>query len=106
VSASPAGAPAAEQATYVIVSWKDIPAAVEARDATDSVTLSLSDRFQALIDSVAMQFGLEGSDAYLEHWQRSEPRARSGSARGVAEAVVAELEERFPEFIGRAFRGV
>jgi hypothetical protein len=94
------------RSTYQVIAWKDIPAIVEVRDARDTVTRSLSDRFQALIDSVAMQFGLEGSDAYLEHWQRSEPRARSGSARGVAEAVVAELEERFPEFIGRAFRGV
>jgi len=51
-----------------------------------------------------MQLGLEGTDAYLEAWRRSEPQARAGSAREVAEAVAAELEGRFMEFTGRAFR--
>ncbi len=91
-------------ATYVIVSWKDIPAVVEAQDAAGSVTRPLSERFQALIDSVAMQLGIESSDAYLEHWGRSEPQDRAGSAHEVAEAVTAELEDRFPDVIARAFR--
>jgi hypothetical protein len=91
-------------AQYVIVAWREIPSVVEARDATEAVTIPLSDRFQALIDSAAMQLGLEGSDAYLEAWARSEPQARAGSAREVAEAVAAELEGRFMEFTGRAFR--
>ena len=91
-------------ATYRIVAWRGIPASVEAADGTDSVTLQLSERFQALIDSVAMQLGLQESDAYLEEWQRGAPQERRGTAREVAEAVVAELEARFPEFIGRAFR--
>ena len=42
-------------ATYRIVAWKGIPASVEAEDGTDSVTLQLSERFQMLIDSAAMQ---------------------------------------------------
>jgi len=91
-------------ATYQIVAWRDIPASVEARDGTASVTLQLSERFQALIDSVAMQLGLQDSDAYLEAWTRGAPQERPGTAREVAEAVAAELEDRFPEFIGRAFR--
>jgi len=91
-------------ATYQIVAWRDIPSGVEARDATDSVTVQLSDRFQMLIDSVAMQLGLQDSDAYLEAWTRGAAQERPGSARAVAETVAAELEDRFPEFIGRAFR--
>ena len=91
-------------ATYRIVAWRDIPAGVEARDDADSVALQLSERFQALIDSVAMQLGFQESDAYLEAWTRAEPLERPGTAREVAEAVAAELEDRFPEFIGRAFR--
>lgn len=91
-------------ATYRIVAWRGIPASVEAADGTDSVTLQLSERFQALIDSVAMQLGLLDTDAYLGEWTRVATRERPGTAREVAEAVAAELEERFPEFIGRAFR--
>jgi hypothetical protein len=90
-------------ASYRIIAWKDIPATVEARDDVDSVTLPLSDRFQALIDSVAMQLELADEDAYLEHWGTTDGE-RSGSAREVVAAVVAELEERFPEFTARAFR--
>jgi len=90
-------------ATYEIVAWREIPAVVEARDGARSVTRPLSERFQALIDSVAMQLGLESSDAYLAEWTRSAAAERPGTAQEVAEAVAAELEDRFPEFIGRAF---
>ena len=44
-------------ASYQIVAWKGIPASVEARDAQETVTVALSERFQMLIDSVAMQLG-------------------------------------------------
>ena len=90
-------------ATYQLVSWKGIPASVEARDADGTVTVTLSERFQMLIDSVAMQLGLHDSDAYIELWARESPVDRAGTAREVAEKVAAELEERFPTFIGQAF---
>jgi hypothetical protein len=90
-------------ARYQIVSWKGIPASVEARDEDGTVTVALSERFQMLIDSVAMQLGVHDSDAYIELWAREPVEERAGAARTVAEAVAAELEERFPTFIGRAF---
>ena len=91
-------------ATYQIIAWKDVPAMVEARDETETVTRSLSDRFQQLIDSVAMQLGLQDQDAYLDLWARSAAQERPGRAAEVADAIVAELEARFPEFISHAFR--
>jgi hypothetical protein len=91
-------------ARWEIVAWQDIPAAVEVRDDAGQVTLQLSERFQALIDSVAMQQGLEGSDAYLEQWRKLPGGERPGAARDVGEAVVAELEARFMDYIGRAVR--
>ena len=90
-------------ARYQIIAWKDVPAMVEARDATDTATRQLSDRFQQLIDSVAMRLGLQDQDAYLDLWARSDPQERSGSAAEVAEAVAAELEAQFSDFIARAF---
>ena len=90
-------------ATYRIIAWKGIPASVEAGDGTESVTVQLSERFQLLIDSVAVQLGLHDSDSYLELWSRGEPQRRPGTAHEVADAVAADLENRFPEFIGRAF---
>ena len=90
-------------ARYRIIAWKDIPASVEARDDADQVTLQLSERFQALIDSLAMQGGAHDQDAYLEHWGSTDGE-RSGSAREVGAAIAAELEERFPEYIALAFQ--
>jgi len=91
-------------ATYRIVAWRGVPASVEVSDATESVTRQLSERFQMLIDSAAMQLGIHESDAYIEQWTRGEPEERAGTAQEVADAVVTELENRFPEFIGQAFR--
>jgi hypothetical protein len=90
-------------ATYQIVAWKGIPASVEARDGDDAVTVALSEKFQLLIDSVAMQLGLHDSDAYIALWTREAPQERPGGAREVAAAVAADLEARFPTFIGSAF---
>ena len=90
-------------ATYRVIAWKGIPASVEAQDGVESATVELSERFQMLIDSVAMQRGLHGSDEYLDSWVRGEPLARAGTAREVADAVAAELEGRFAEFASRAF---
>jgi hypothetical protein len=93
----------AAMATYEIISWRGVPAIVEARDEQGAVTRPLSDRFQMLIDSAAMQLGLQGSEEYLEQWSRSSALERTGSAEQVADAVAADLEGRFPEFIGQAF---
>jgi hypothetical protein len=90
-------------ATYELIVWRSIPAVVEARDQAGVVSRPLSDKFHMLIDSVAMQLGLEDSAAYLEQWSRSAPAERSGSAREVADAVAEELEASFPTFIGQAF---
>jgi hypothetical protein len=79
---------------------------VESRDEREQVTLSLSDRFHQLVDSLAMQQGIHDEGAYLEHWRRAEAEVRPGGAREAGEAVVAELEGRFTEFVARAFRGV
>jgi hypothetical protein len=91
-------------ASYEVISWRGVPTVIEARDDHGTVTRSLSDRFQTLVDSVAMQLGLAESDAYLEAWARSTPAERAGTAEEVAEAVAADLEGRFPEFIAKAFR--
>ena len=90
-------------AQWEIVAWRDIPAVVEARDDAGQVTLSLSDKFQSLIDSVAMQLGVHDEDAYLEHWGATDGD-RPGTARDVSAAIASELEDRFPEFITLAFR--
>ncbi len=82
-------------AKYSILYWQDIPSVVEARDDNGVHKLQLDQKFQELIDAVAMRNGLAGTDAYLEEWRRGKRVAREGSAEEVASAVKAELEAEF-----------
>jgi hypothetical protein len=91
-------------ASYEVISWRGVPTVVEVRDDHETVTRSLSDRFQALVDSEAMRLGISGSDAYLEAWSRTAPAERPGTAQEVAAAVTADLETRFPEFVAMALQ--
>jgi hypothetical protein len=92
-------------AKYQILYWKDIPSVVEASDATDSAAVQLSERFQLLIDAVAMKLGLDGTDEYLEQWHHGDEQERPGRVRDVADAVARELEEKFGEYRARGLGG-
>ena len=48
-----------------VLYWQDVPSLVKGPDGSKR---QLSDRFQQEIDRRAMDQGLVGSDAYLEHW--------------------------------------
>lgn len=82
-------------AKYRVLYWQTIPSMVEATDDDGKHKVQLSDRFQALIDAVAMQQGLAGTDTYLEQWRRGRAQTREGTAEDVAAAVQAELEAEF-----------
>ena len=82
-------------ADYTILYWQDIPSMVEAREGRAKSKIQLSDRFQVLIDAVAMRKGLVGTDAYIEEWRHGERQSRDGSVEEVAAAVAAELEAQY-----------
>jgi hypothetical protein len=79
-------------ATYKVLYWQEVPSQVKAEDDQDEVNLPMPPRFMERVDRLAMQRGLQGSDDFLEQWHWSDEEDRDGSAREVAEAVVAELE--------------
>lgn len=83
--------------TYQILYWHDIPIQVRAMDANSRVGLPLPDRFQRAIDLAAMEVGLVESDAYTDLFHWSEPIERYGSAQSVAESVVIELIDQYPD---------
>ena len=89
-------------AQYEILYWQDLPSLVEATDDNGSHKIQLSERFQALIDHVAMEKGLAGTDAYLEEWRRGEPQQRDGTAQEIAQAVADEMEAKFKELLAAA----
>jgi len=91
-------------AQYRIVSWKGIPSLVEAEDGGEPVRRPLSQRFQDLIDAVAMREGASETEAYLEGWETADGGERPGPPQTVAEAVAAELEESFERLVNDRLR--
>ena len=86
-------------ATYRVLFWKTIPSLVEAQEGDRTARVQLSQRFQDLIDAVAMRVGASASEAYLEGWEQGPITDRPGSAESVAQAVAAELEASFEEVL-------
>jgi Virulence factor len=81
-----------------ITYWREIPVLVTARDGAEETTVPLTQRFQDLVDAMAMQAGLSDSEEYLAEWRTGPEEERSGPAAAAASQVAAELEERFAEF--------
>lgn len=79
-------------AKFQILCWQDIPSVVEAREGREIHKIQLSQKFQELIDLVAMRKGMGDSDAYLEQWAKRPAELRDGGAKAVAEAVAGEIE--------------
>lgn len=84
-------------AKYKILYWHDIPSQVRTTDENGRAGKLLPARFQLAIDQAAMGAGLIGDDNYTEGFQWGSEEERSGTAEEVAEVIVAELDEKFPE---------
>ena len=82
-------------ASVQILYWQEIPSVVEAREGRDMHKVQLSQRFQELIDHVAMRTGLGDTDAYLAQWAKGPPKPREGDPRTVAQAVASEIEAQY-----------
>ena len=67
--------------TVQVLYWQDVPSLVTDGEAKRQ----MSDWFQQEIDRRAMEQGLTGSDAYLEHWHWEE-------AEGTLDEVWEALE--------------
>jgi hypothetical protein len=74
-------------ATVQVLYWQDVPSVVKAPDGSKR---QLSDWFQQEIDRRAMEQGLVGSDAYLEHWHWED-------AEGTLDDVVDAFEREFAQ---------
>lgn len=79
---------------------------VEARNGRDRHKIQLSERFQELIDMIAMRRGLDGTDEYLAEWRKNPAENREGSAQEVAEAMAKELEDRYEEIRAEAVASI
>src|SRR5271167_2186063 len=95
LGAGDGGEPGSSMASLIVISWRDIPAQVIAKQGRETAKVQLSQRFQEAIDRAAMRAGKGSSDAYLADWQRSAPRACGDDLPAEAAAEAARLEARF-----------
>jgi Virulence factor len=85
-----------------ILYWQEIPSVVEARDDKGVFKKQLSDRYQQLIDHIAMMRNLAGTDGYLEQWNKGSAAERTGDAQTAALQAAEELEARFDQIKSQA----
>lgn len=84
-------------AKLITVFWRDIPAQVIVKQGRKAAKVQLSQRFQEAIDRAAMRAGKGSSDAYLEDWKRSAPRACSADIEAEAQREADLLESRYSD---------
>ena len=82
-------------AKVTILYWQEIPSVVEARDRSGRHKIELSQRFQELIDLVAMKKKLAGTDEYLIQWHKGAPEEHEGDPETVVTAVAEGIEARY-----------
>jgi hypothetical protein len=79
-------------AEYQIMSWRELPSMVVARDGDEIAKVQLPARLQEAIDEAAMRLGDTGSDAYLAGWAKSEWTPGDGDPTSLATEVTHRLE--------------
>ena len=84
-------------AGLIIISWRDIPAQVIAKQGRETAKVHLSPRFQEAIDRAAMRAGKGSSDAYLADWRRSDPRPCGADLKAEAAAEAERIEARYTD---------
>lgn len=90
-------------ARYRVIHWKEIPSLVEAFSGDQVVSVPLSQRFQDLIDALAMRDGASEAGTYLDGWGQGPDREAPGSPDDVAARVAAELEAGFQDLVVKRF---
>ncbi|HUF55897.1 MAG TPA: virulence factor [Thermohalobaculum sp.] len=80
-----------------VVCWQEIPSLVEAKEGRKTHKVQLSQRFQELIDLIAMKRGLDGSDAYLTEWRKEDRAATDLPPEEAAATLAAEIEATYDE---------
>ena len=93
-------------ASYQIIYWQQIPSMVEVKGQDGRHKVELSERFQKLIDLIAMKQELVGTDAYLEQWTKSRRQNHPGSAAEVARTISAKIEQQYEQVRKTALEGL
>ena len=82
-------------ATLTVISWRDIPSQVAAKEGRRAAKSMLPMRFQTAIDKAATKAGKKDMDEYLAEWHRAERPCGDDLEAEVA-AEVARIEADYP----------
>jgi hypothetical protein len=80
----------------VVISWRDIPAQVNARAGAEKHQVVLPRRFQKAIDDAAMVADKKTASEYVGEWRRTSSAIPRGDVNTAAEQVARTLEAEFP----------
>jgi hypothetical protein len=82
----------------VVISWRDIPAQVNARTGDAKHQVVLPRRFQRAIDDAAMAAGKKTASEYVGEWRRTALATPPGpdGLDTAAEHVARRLDDAFP----------
>jgi hypothetical protein len=81
----------------VVISWRDIPAQVNARAGAEKHQVVLPRRFQRSIDEAAMVAGKKTANEYVGEWRRTSLGVPAGDGIvAAAEAEARRLDDAFP----------
>ena len=80
----------------ITISWRDIPSQVITKSGRKKAKVQLSQRFQKAIDRAAMKAGRQGSEVYLQDWQRTYEKC-AGDLEAVVKTAVLQLEKSYPD---------
>jgi cvfA/B/C family virulence factor len=89
-------------AKYQILYWHGIPVQVRVRDKKGRVSKKLPQRFMDAVDSAAMASNNVDGESYTNGFQWGERQEREGDIQDIADALITELEEQYPEIDYRA----
>ena len=88
-------------AELTVITWRDIPLQVVARDGKASARGLLPDRFQEAVDAAAMGQGMIGSDEYTAE-MRMDKRPCGDDLQAEVDAEMERLLAAWPEEVLRA----
>jgi hypothetical protein len=82
----------------VVISWRDIPAQVNARAGGEKHRVALPRRFQRAIDDAAMVAGKKTASEYVGEWRRAALALPAGSRElhTAADVEAERLDQAFP----------
>ena len=80
--------------TLTVISWRDIPAQVVAKEGRRTAKAMLPMRFQAAVDKAATRAGKKDMDEYLAEWRRATRPCGEDLEAEVA-AEVARIEHDY-----------